>query len=94
MQEELEEIREDLVRILERLNLLLGNKVEQRTSDLLSPREMAVLSLLQQGKSNKTMAHELSIHESTVKCHLRHIMKKVGAYNRTHILCRLQQINQ
>lgn len=49
----------------------------------LTPRELEVLALLRQGKSNKTIAYDLDMHESTVKVHVRHIMRKLKATNRT-----------
>jgi DNA-binding NarL/FixJ family response regulator len=49
----------------------------------LTSRQMAVLCHLQQGKANKIIAHELGMSESTVKVHVRNIMRKMGATNRT-----------
>ena len=49
----------------------------------LAPREVVVLVLVGQGKSNKQMARELGLQEATVKVHVRHIMRKLGAVNRT-----------
>jgi DNA-binding NarL/FixJ family response regulator len=46
-------------------------------------RESEVLALLRQGKSNKIIAHELAMRESTAKVHVRRIMKKLNATNRT-----------
>ena len=51
----------------------------------LSPREVAVLDWLRQGKSNKQIARELAMSEATVKVHVRHIMRKMGAVNRTQV---------
>ncbi len=48
-----------------------------------TPRQMAVLHQLRKGKANKTIAHELYMGESTVKVHIRNIMKKLKATNRT-----------
>jgi DNA-binding NarL/FixJ family response regulator len=45
-----------------------------------------VLEALRKGKANKAIAFELSIHESTVKVHVRNIMKKLGARNRTEVV--------
>jgi len=50
---------------------------------MLTPREMDVLRLLGEGKQNKVIAYELDICDSTVKIHVRHVMAKVGATNRT-----------
>jgi len=52
----------------------------------LSPRELQVLEILQQGKQNKTIAFELGMCESTVKVHIRHIMRKINARNRTQVV--------
>jgi DNA-binding NarL/FixJ family response regulator len=48
-------------------------------------REAQVLEQLQQGKANKLIAYELNISESTVKVHVRNIMKKLNATNRTQV---------
>jgi len=50
-----------------------------------TPRQMQVLACLRQGKANKTIAYELNMCESTVKVHVRHIMKKLNATNRTQV---------
>lgn len=49
----------------------------------LTARQRAVLAQLQQGKANKIIAHELGMSESTAKVHIRNIMRKMGATNRT-----------
>jgi len=46
------------------------------------PRELAVLSLLAQGKANKDIARALTMEECTVKAHVGHIMRKLGVRNR------------
>ena len=51
-----------------------------------SPRQIQVLERLQQGKQNKIIAYELGMCESTVKVHIRHIMKKLNARNRTQVV--------
>jgi DNA-binding NarL/FixJ family response regulator len=48
-------------------------------------REYAVLGSLRQGKSNKCIAYDLKMSESTVKVHVRNIMKKLRARNRTEV---------
>jgi DNA-binding NarL/FixJ family response regulator len=49
----------------------------------LTPRQAAVLECLCQGDSNKLIARRLSVSETTVKVHVRQIMRKLGAANRT-----------
>jgi DNA-binding NarL/FixJ family response regulator len=51
---------------------------------LFTPKEREVLSGLGEGRPNKIIAYELGICETTVKVHMRHIMRKLGATNRTH----------
>ncbi|MCW2238553.1 response regulator transcription factor [Azospirillum canadense] len=49
----------------------------------LTPREMAVLNCLREGKSNKIIAYKLGMCENTAKAHVRNVLKKLGATNRT-----------
>jgi DNA-binding NarL/FixJ family response regulator len=48
-------------------------------------RQIAVVLAIRIGKANKTIAYELNMCESTVKVHVRNIMKKLRATNRTQI---------
>ena len=52
--------------------------------DALSEREIEVLSLIAAGNSNKLIADQLAISEDTVKGHVRSILSKLGANDRTH----------
>jgi DNA-binding NarL/FixJ family response regulator len=54
-------------------------------SDAVTTRELAVVRRIQQSKPNKVIAAELRISEGTVKIHVRHIMKKLAAKNRTEV---------
>ena len=49
----------------------------------LSEREVAVLRLVALGRANKTIAHELSLSEDTIKSHLRSIFSKLDVSDRT-----------
>jgi DNA-binding NarL/FixJ family response regulator len=49
----------------------------------LTDRELQILSCLARGASNKQIARELGITDTTVKVHLRMIFKKLGVSNRT-----------
>jgi len=50
-----------------------------------STRELEVIRALQQGKSNKVIARELNLSLCTVKVHVRNIMIKMRAKNRTDV---------
>jgi DNA-binding NarL/FixJ family response regulator len=59
-------------------------KLAERVTQIqLTPRELATLRLMAEGKSNKEVANELGISERTVKTHLGHLFEKLGVTNRT-----------
>jgi DNA-binding NarL/FixJ family response regulator len=53
--------------------------------NVLTSRELAVVRAIQEGKSNKAIAHELNMCLSTVKVHVRNVMRKMNAKNRTDV---------
>ena len=60
-------------------------QIASHTADAsLSARELAVLELLAAGHSNKAIGSRLSINEETVKGHVKNILAKLGARDRTH----------
>jgi DNA-binding NarL/FixJ family response regulator len=54
------------------------------SSDALSVREIEVLRMVGEGCSNKIVADHLKISEDTVKGHMRNILSKLNANDRTH----------
>lgn len=50
----------------------------------LTPRELGVLGLIQEGYRNKQIAGELEIAETTVNFHIKNLMEKLRANDRTH----------
>jgi DNA-binding NarL/FixJ family response regulator len=59
-------------------------------SNILTHREISIVKAIQQGKPNKIIAYQLGICEGTVKVHLRNIMKKMKAKNRTEVAIRAE----
>src|SRR5262245_32480812 len=57
---------------------------EHRTDDALTERELDVLRAVAAGNSNKIVADRLQISEDTVKGHMRSILSKLYANDRTH----------
>jgi DNA-binding NarL/FixJ family response regulator len=57
---------------------------EHSADDALTPREIDVLRLVAKGNSNKRIAAQLSLTEETVKSHIRSILSKLQANDRTH----------
>lgn len=58
----------------------------------LTERQRAVLGCLQVGKPNKIIARDLAMSESTVKVHIRNLMRKLKASNRTEVACRAHEL--
>jgi two-component system NarL family response regulator len=52
----------------------------------LTPRELATLRLLADGRSNKEIGNALDITERTVKTHLAHLFEKLGVTSRTEAI--------
>lgn len=57
---------------------------EHSTDDSLTARELEVLEQVAAGNSNKMIGERLEITEDTVKSHIRSILAKLGANDRTH----------
>jgi DNA-binding NarL/FixJ family response regulator len=60
------------------------NRVPPESQMGLTPRQLEVLRRLRQGKSNKCIAYELEMQETTVKAHVREILRRLRVTNRTH----------
>jgi DNA-binding NarL/FixJ family response regulator len=58
---------------------------KRRLAELFTKRQAAVVQALQHGKANKQIAYELNMREGTVKVHVRNIMRKLKAKNRTEV---------
>lgn len=56
---------------------------EYMIEDSLTAREVQILQLVAAGNRNRDVADALSISEDTVKVHVKHIMEKLGANDRT-----------
>ena len=59
---------------------------ERVTQVQLTPRELAALRSLADGRSNKEIATALDISERTVKTHLAHLFEKLGVTSRTEAI--------
>ena len=57
---------------------------EHAAADALSEREVEVLQCVALGAANKQVAHQLGLSEETVKVHMKHILEKLHASDRTH----------
>jgi DNA-binding NarL/FixJ family response regulator len=75
----------DVSRGLKRIEPNVAADLAIHQSDAsLTPREIEVLSLVAAGNSNKLIAAQLKINEETAKTHIKSILAKLDANDRTH----------
>jgi DNA-binding NarL/FixJ family response regulator len=67
--------------------MLQQENTKRQLSTLLTPREMEVLALAAQGRSNKEVARDLTVTEGTVKLHLHSVYEKLGIHSRSELIC-------
>ncbi|WP_201842577.1 LuxR C-terminal-related transcriptional regulator [Microvirga zambiensis] len=60
-----------------------GSKVSEPMARKLSAREIEILDCLMKGEPNKAIARKFGITEATIKVHVKAILRKLGASNRT-----------
>jgi DNA-binding NarL/FixJ family response regulator len=65
-------------------SVIASDLAEHMADDALSDRELDVLRSVAAGNSNKLVAEELAVSEATVKGHMKSILSKLGANDRTH----------
>ncbi len=61
-----------------------GEIAEHATDDALTSREIDILKRIARGNGNKEVAAQLSLTEETIKSHVKNILAKLGAHDRTH----------
>lgn len=64
---------------------LAASRSKDRPADYLSltERESEVLNLIAEGRSNKAIARNLNLSDSTVRVHVRSLLRKLKLQNRT-----------
>jgi DNA-binding NarL/FixJ family response regulator len=85
-------LRTDLVETIRAVNQgqkrvpaeVVTEMAEFAGDDSLTAREIEVLQRVASGNSNKIIADQMGISEDTVKSHMRSILSKLGANDRTH----------
>jgi len=64
-------------------SIIAANLVDHLADDALSMREIEVLQRVAAGSSNKVIAAQLVVSEATIKGHMKNILSKLGANDRT-----------
>ncbi|MCQ4632350.1 MULTISPECIES: response regulator transcription factor [Shinella] len=70
----------------------VADQQERKRAEIFTYREEDVIAMLKLGKANKIIAYELDLQESTVKVHIRNIMKKLKVRNRTEVIFKLNEL--
>ncbi|WP_239002711.1 LuxR C-terminal-related transcriptional regulator [Rhodovastum atsumiense] len=78
-------------RLFARIAELSERRYPNETAELLTTRERQVMSLVEQGLSNKEIARELGIGPATVKNHIHRILRKLRARGRGEAAARLRR---
>src|SRR3954454_22976095 len=73
---------------LETLKPVDGRPTLDASDSPLTAREREVIELVSSGATNQEIANALVISESTVKSHVKHILRKLGAANRAEAVSR------
>lgn len=68
------------------------NYVDVKKTVILTPRQKQVMAMVARGLSNKVIALELGVKESTIKMHITSIMKSLGVSNRTQAVIEVQKL--
>jgi DNA-binding NarL/FixJ family response regulator len=77
---------------LNRLSAKEGRRPAQTLAEPLSERELGVLRLLAEGRSNKEIGSALNITEGTVKNHMTNVLGKLGVLDRTQAALRAREM--
>jgi DNA-binding NarL/FixJ family response regulator len=67
--------------MLRRIAALSADR-QGRAGDVLTPREMEILALIDDGRSNKEIARHLGIELATVKNHVHNLLEKLHVHRR------------
>ncbi len=67
-----------------------GGHARENRTPYLTPRELEVAGLLNEGLTNQEIAGRLAIEVATVKCHVHNILDKVGVHHRGEAAARLR----
>jgi DNA-binding NarL/FixJ family response regulator len=71
--------------LVERFRLLMRERADHRDGHLsgLTSRELEIVVEMTKGATDREIARKACLGESTVKSHIRSILRKIGARNRT-----------
>lgn len=78
--------------VLAMRRLIESGSESRPLAGMFTSRQAEVVEALRRGKANKIIAYELNLRESTVKVHIRNIMRKLKATNRTEVAFKINDL--
>lgn len=67
-------------------NYFPNNLIMKSFNNIVTNKQIDVIKLINKGLSNKQIAYELNISESTVKVHITNILKRMNCFNRVQMI--------
>ena len=90
---ELQRMKEELSSYIDLLHYSTQNNKNELNLDLLTERQIELISYLEKGLSNKEIAEKMFITEATVKYHIKNIYEILELKNRKEFLAKIKKSN-
>lgn len=73
-------------------NYFPNNLIMKSFNNIVTNKQIDVIKLINKGLSNKQIAYELNISESTVKVHITNILKRMNCFNRVQMFNKAKEL--
>lgn len=73
-------------------NYFPNNLIMKSFNNIVTNKQIDVIKLINKGLSNKQIAYELNISESTVKVHITNILKRMNCFNRVQMINKVKEL--
>jgi len=70
----------------------LNRRIRERTAEPLTEREVEVLRIVAQGKSNQEIAEELVLSKATVRTHVKNVYGKLQVHKRSQAIAKAREL--
>lgn len=74
-------------------NYFPNNLIMKSFNNIVTNKQIDVIKLINKGLSNKQIAYELNISESTVKVHITNILKRMNCFNRVQMINKAKELD-
>lgn len=73
-------------------NYFPNNLIMKSFNNIVTNKQIDVIKLINKGLSNKQIAYELNISESTIKVHITNILKRMNCFNRVQMINKAKEL--